>query len=476
MPGAMEQFQAFLDSLDVDTREAVVTHTTALKSALEKERVANKDAKQMLREGILFDEPFAGEIITMEAEANGQVPSQYLMKVIKPGWGSSGYYAESMLKRDGNSAFPRGTHMYVNHPSLSEETDRPERSLRDLGAVLMEDAHWMGDGPRGPGLYSKAKVFEAFRPFLKEAAPFIGVSIHALGTGKAGEVEGKNGMIIEKLIPSPYNSVDFVTKAGAGGAVVAAIESASPISVLLHESDPIEVVERANTAQYLSSKMHANLTAWVDEMFGSSTITDAERKVIMEALEASMDAFHKAVMKSAPDLFIRMPWSDPEVSQVSEESASSETPVTEPVAAEEAPVAEQPTFAERAAQVVRDAMAPALLRVKMGEAVNVVLSTIVAPSLAPMLPELRKRGDALMTECQTIEQFQEKYLGLVATAVKAAVTTSKSTVRGLGERDVTDVDLVTPEQATQVTERLNASFEKLGLSKAAASNAARGRN
>jgi len=455
---ALQAFEAYLATLEPDLREAVSVHTLALKSALEKERSANKLAKTLLREdGIMVTETEMSDVIDLgEADAK-EPPRQWLIKVIKPGWGSTGYYAESMLKRDGKDAFPRGTHMYVNHPSLTEETDRPERDLRDLGAVLMEDAHWT-DGPRGPGLYAKARVFEAFRPFLKEAAPYIGASIHALGTGKAGEAEGKEGLIIEKLLPSPFNSVDFVTKAGAGGAVVAAIESASPISSLLSDETTVETEERANTAQYLSAKLHAGMTNWVDEMFSVATITDDERKVLMEAIEASMDAFHTLVTKKAPDLFVRVPWSDLEATQVSEESESIDTPTK---------VVQE---SDELTSVKRE-----LLIYQMREQMNALLETL-APSLQHLQVSLRKKAEELMKSSESLDTFSGTFKQAFTDTVNTAVATAKVAVRGLGERDVTDPAKLSKERAVELETRMATSLQRLGMSAKSSQKAAHGRN
>src|SRR5690554_7670050 len=42
--------------------------------------------------------------------------------------GSSGYYPASVLERDGATAFPAGTHIYLDHPTWEEDWQRPERS------------------------------------------------------------------------------------------------------------------------------------------------------------------------------------------------------------------------------------------------------------------------------------------------------------------------------------------------------------
>ena len=465
-PSPAEVFETFIAGLEPDLRDAVSTHTAGLRSALQKERESARSANRLLREGILLTEVDAGELVTTQDASLVDAPTEYLLKVIKPGWGSSGYYAKEMLRRDGPTVFPRGTHMYVNHPTITEESERPERDLRDLGAVLLEGANW-SDGPAGPGLYAKAKVFEAFRPFLKEASKFIGVSIHALGRGQAGEAEGREGLIIEKLLPSPFNSVDFVTKPGAGGQIVSALESASPIHMLLDEVE-LTAEERANTAQYLSAKLHVGMTQWVDEMFAGATITDEERKVLMEAIEASMDAFHNTVNKKAPDLFLRMPWSEPETA-VAQETESISVLSTEDRAPTETPVAETVEESDEVAQ-----MRMTLARYQMRDAVTEGLQTL-SPSLTHLEPTIRSWAEGVIAESTNVEDFQVKFDARLKTVVEAVVAASQVNITGMGETNSAAIQEA-KERLEHANERLIESFKTIGLSANAAVRAAKGRN
>lgn len=170
------------------------------------------------------------------------------IKVIRPGWGSSGYYKPEVLERDGPKAFPKGTKMFWNHPTLQEERDRPERDLRDLAAEFIEDSTWKPNHPKGPGLYARAKVFDHYKGSIDQLAPHIGVSIRALGSAKPGIAEGKKGNIIEKLTLG--RSVDFVTEAGAGGEVMSLFEAARPATSKTEETG----VELKEVQQQLEAK------------------------------------------------------------------------------------------------------------------------------------------------------------------------------------------------------------------------------
>lgn len=148
------------------------------------------------------------------------------IKLISPGWGSSGYYPAEVLKRDGPIAFPVGTQMFLDHPTDAEKRERPEGSVKDLAAAIATAPVYQESGPAGPGLYAKAAVIPKYKELIDALAPHIGVSIRAPGTFAEGEAEGRKGRIVKAILNSPLHSaVDFVTKAGRGGQVLALMES-----------------------------------------------------------------------------------------------------------------------------------------------------------------------------------------------------------------------------------------------------------
>lgn len=224
------------DLSEVGKRISAATRAAleASKQANEASRQANEAAARAIQELLDSDTSPAdtaeesatdlgGDFIPLVEKAvrrDGTVP----LKLIAPGWGSSGYYGAAMLERDGPKVFTSGTKMYWDHPTVSEESERPERSLRDLAAELVSPARWEAAGPAGPGLYADAKVFGGFKESVEELAPHIGVSIRALGKGREGEVEGKAGKVIESIVAA--KSVDFVTAPGAGGQVLQLFEAA----------------------------------------------------------------------------------------------------------------------------------------------------------------------------------------------------------------------------------------------------------
>ena len=138
--------------------------------------------------------------------------------LVTPGWGSSGYYSESVLKRDGPKIFTPGLQMFFNHATEAEQQARPEGDVLNLGATLAGQATWRDHGWKGPGLYAPARAIETEISRINALAPAIGLSINAYGIGRMGEADGRKGIIIESLTGA--DSVDFVTRAGRGGQIL----------------------------------------------------------------------------------------------------------------------------------------------------------------------------------------------------------------------------------------------------------------
>ena len=173
--------------------------------------------------------------LTLLSEQAIKADGSALMKIIRPGWGSSGYYGKAMLERDGPKVFAKGTKMYLDHPTKTEDRELPERSVTRLAATLSGDATYLDEqhAPKakdgtslGEGLYAPAAVISTKRELLEDLAPHIGVSIRAAGrtSPKPVTIDGRTGPQIESLVAA--RSVDFVTEPGAGGQIVSLFESA----------------------------------------------------------------------------------------------------------------------------------------------------------------------------------------------------------------------------------------------------------
>lgn len=184
--------------------------------------------------------------------------TDYEVKLIAPGKGSTAFYPAEVLKRDGPKVFKAGTHMYWNHATDAEEAARPEGNLDHLAAVLTKDAYWVESGKQGPGLYSRAKVFSDYATKVEEKAPHIGLSIRAAGNAVKGKfTEGR-----PELAELTYaDSTDFVTKAGAGGMVLT--EAFAPATIT---DDRKQYIEAARAARAASAETQILERGGADDM------------------------------------------------------------------------------------------------------------------------------------------------------------------------------------------------------------------
>ena len=151
------------------------------------------------------------QIVLREAKAD------YEIKLIAPGKGSSAFYPSEVLKRDGPKVFKAGTHVYLNHPTAAEEAARPEGDVANLAGVLTTDATYQESHAKGPGLFARMKVFADHAQMVEEKAAHVGMSIRAFGQQESGKT--KDGVPVLKELTSA-ESVDVVTRAGAGGMIL----------------------------------------------------------------------------------------------------------------------------------------------------------------------------------------------------------------------------------------------------------------
>lgn len=230
---------------------------------------------------------------------------RFRVLLIKAGWGSSGYYGEEVLKRDGPKVWPAGTQSYLDHPSLTETVERPERSVKDLASTIVTDPVW--DTAEG-GLAAVVEVFPQWTGLLNEEfAKKVGLSIRAYGTAEQGEAEGRTGPIITSL--DEGISVDWVTRAGAGGRVLELIESARNAA---GGGQPARLQEGRNVGVYMEARIHSHFTGLADDMYGNGRLTRTERIGLSSAIGDGLKSFTGRVEADHPQLYKRDLWDEPE--------------------------------------------------------------------------------------------------------------------------------------------------------------------
>lgn len=188
--------------------------------------------------------------------------TDYPIKLISPGTGSSAHYPAEVLKRDGPKIFTPGTLMFWNHPTAAEEAARPEGDLSNLAAILTKPAVWNESGKHGPGLYAEAKVMADYAQRIEERAPHIGLSIRAGGTGTGKTINGK-----PELASLDYaESVDYVTRAGRGGMALA--EAARDAGILPQE----ETMDQAGIDKLVEAALAKALPTAVAEAMKAAPV------------------------------------------------------------------------------------------------------------------------------------------------------------------------------------------------------------
>lgn len=244
--------------------------------------------------------------LTEATSVLGNVPQEQASKgrfrvlLIKAGWGSSGFYSEEVLKRDGPKIWPAGTQGYIDHPTVTESVEQPERSVQDWASETLTDPVW--DQAEG-GLVAEVQVFPQWRGLLnKEFAEKVGLSIRAYGLAEHGEAEGRDGPIVTEITEGI--SVDWVTRAGAGGRVLELIESA--------RRQPTEVREARNVGGWFESRIHSQFTVLADEMYGNGRLSREERIALSKAIGDGLAAFTTRVEADQPQLYQRDIYDEPD--------------------------------------------------------------------------------------------------------------------------------------------------------------------
>lgn len=203
-------------------------------------------------------------------EASSLGDGKYRIRIIVPGQGSSGIYTAENLAESA-PLFKAGTEMFIDHPTETEEWERPERSIRDYAGVFLEDATVGEDG----ALYTVCKVFSGVNDLIKDKWEHIGVSINAWCADPISETG---------IVPpiAGVRSVDFVTTPGAGGAIVDLLES--------NRND--NYVKEAGMDKEIESKfdeLKASLIEALDSKLEAAMATIQEAKAQEPTEEASVD-------------------------------------------------------------------------------------------------------------------------------------------------------------------------------------------
>ena len=210
---------------------------------------------------------------------------KYRIRIIVPGQGSSGIYTAENLAASA-PLFKAGTEMFIDHPTETEEWERPERSIRDYAGVFLEDATVGEDG----ALYTICKVFSGVNEIIRDKWEHIGVSINAW----CNEPIAETGVV---PVFAGVRSVDFVTAPGAGGAVIDLLESNRNNSITKEADVDKEIESKFSDLETKFAALFEALGSKLDSVVTSIQESKEDEKV--EEASVDVDAAIEAGKKIA---------------------------------------------------------------------------------------------------------------------------------------------------------------------------------
>ena len=223
---------------------------------------------------------------------------RYRIRIIAPGRGSTGMYTAPNLAESAPLFVP-GTHMFFDHQTMTEDWERPERSVRDLAGVFESGAEIMPDG----SLEADIKVYPSVNGIIRERWADIGVSIN----GWSVEEIGPDGVV---PVLAGIQSVDFVTRAGAKGAVLEVLESdgrwrvknpptpSNPTNTNVQEEQAVKPEE---IVKAVSEAVAAAMPAAIKEA-AALLAADQEKKVVEAAKKTpAVDPYEAAAKVAEAD-------------------------------------------------------------------------------------------------------------------------------------------------------------------------------
>lgn len=213
--------------------------------------------------------------------------SKVNIRLLSPGQGSSGFYSQEIVERDGSAAFPKGTFLYFNHESPDT------RDIRDAFGALTEDARFV-DG----ALIAEATIFSVAKSFVYDIMEHAELSIQA-----KGDVSEETGLV-ESINPHPYNAVALVPRGGRDGKIVSVIESYKDRKTNMDEKQFNKLIEAFTESVTETRTLIESLSEEKDDEKGSdegvSASEIAEALIEADLPAKSRESVYRAVEAGTP--------------------------------------------------------------------------------------------------------------------------------------------------------------------------------
>ena len=224
------------------------------------------------------------EVLELIESATGtEIP----IKIIAPGKGSTAFYTPESLKRGVADGIFNEAQIYINHATKTQASERPEGDYRDLagvikaGSVTYHESH-----KRGPGVYGIGVFTPQIAPEVRAKAAISGMSIRADGEAvreSSGRPKIQEGVpVLERF--TGLESVDLVTRAGAGGMVLTeAARAANSKQEASMDADELKLL-RESVARLSSKETRREAIQEGARILADVSIPDAAKEYIVETV------------------------------------------------------------------------------------------------------------------------------------------------------------------------------------------------
>lgn len=235
-----------------------------------------------------------GEIASLREAEIDKARRTIGVTLIRPGWSVNGrYYSKEMLA----SAVPvfEGTKCYIDHPTLDEDRNRPERSVADI-AGYYRNVKQADDGRLTAQLVLVGKRGEEMFPLIVEASTnkpdLIGLSINAMGDTAMGEAEGRQGVIVKSLAKA--FGTDIVTTASAGGRFEKLMQSGDEMTTALLQSLSYDEWRQVNS-DFVARMKKEMRTARKEELESAALKEAAAKDTVIQEQTAQIEQLKESV-------------------------------------------------------------------------------------------------------------------------------------------------------------------------------------
>lgn len=264
----------------------------------DEEACATDGKKKKMKENEELAESYAGILEVVELSEAGTSLLEMDVQLIRPGWGNSKdghYYSGEMLKSYAEKFV--GAKMYeTDHKAAEKNTRTWVSTVKEIKGYTDDGAPIAKVAVHDPNFAERMRNLKAAGLVEK-----MECSILANGTAKVGKApDGKQGKIVESI--TDVSSVDWVTRAGAGGHALSLAESDQGGMVMAVENEVIETTGEATPEPVAEAGEQSTQTtrlseAQVKDELAKSKLPEASKERLCEGDYQDESELKEAITK-----------------------------------------------------------------------------------------------------------------------------------------------------------------------------------